>query len=91
MTIDRYTKCVLTVIALCLIWMSVGGPALLPTARAQSQGMEVVLTGWKDSSGVVWPLPTVIQPPTGAFVSDITRRAYQSHLVSGERLPVAVP
>jgi hypothetical protein len=35
MRTDRYTKIVLTIIALCLVWLSLGGPKLLPAARAQ--------------------------------------------------------
>ena len=35
MKIDRYTKVVLTIIAACLVWLSIGGPQLLPSARAQ--------------------------------------------------------
>ena len=29
MVVDRYTKAVLSVIAACLVWLSVGGPSLL--------------------------------------------------------------
>jgi hypothetical protein len=36
MQIDKYTKVVLTLIAVCLLWLSIGGPALLPTAHAES-------------------------------------------------------
>jgi hypothetical protein len=32
---DRYSKIVLTIIAACLVWLSIGGPQLLPSARAQ--------------------------------------------------------
>jgi hypothetical protein len=55
MRIDLYTKFVLTVIALCLIWLSVGGPAILPAAFAQqtSFGERVVITGWEDEKGQV--------------------------------------
>jgi hypothetical protein len=35
MTIDRYTKMVLTVIAACLVWLSVGGPSLMTAVNAQ--------------------------------------------------------
>lgn len=55
MRIDLYTKFVLTVIALCLIWLSVGGPAILPEAFAQqtSLGQRVVVTAWEDEQGQV--------------------------------------
>jgi hypothetical protein len=35
MRIDRYTKVVLTIIAGCLVWLSVGGVQVLPPAHAQ--------------------------------------------------------
>ena len=37
MRIEFYTKFVLTVIALCLMWLSIGGTAMLPAALAQAQ------------------------------------------------------
>ena len=50
MTIDRYTKVVLTVIALCLVWLSVGGPSLITPVSAQD-AQRVVLTGWTGQDG----------------------------------------
>jgi hypothetical protein len=35
MTIDRYTKTVLTVIAACLVWLSIGGPSLVTPVSAE--------------------------------------------------------
>jgi len=35
MRIDRYTKVVLTIIAVCLVWLSVGGVQVFPPAHAQ--------------------------------------------------------
>jgi len=35
MRIDRYTKIILTIIAACLVWLSVGGAQLLPSVKAQ--------------------------------------------------------
>jgi hypothetical protein len=35
MRIDRYTKVILTIIAACLVWLSVGGTRLLPSVQAQ--------------------------------------------------------
>ena len=52
MRVDRYTKIVLTTIAVCLIWLSLGGPALLPTAHAQS-ATHVLIAGWIDPKGDV--------------------------------------
>jgi hypothetical protein len=61
MTIDRYTKCVLTVIAACLVWlclMSSGSPlaaqprsAAIPNATVQP--VVIVGTGRLDHSGTV--------------------------------------
>ena len=71
MSVDRYTKAVLTVIALCLVWLSLGGPALLPTAAAQGDpraGIDprgianVYLAGWVDGTGSI----RTFQTPTGA-------------------------
>lgn len=72
MRIDTYTKLVLTVIALCLIWLSVGGPSLLPTVSAQSKqaryasGYErVVIAGWVDERGDEHPLSGAKTDATG--------------------------
>ena len=55
MRIDFYTKCVLTVIALCLVWLSLGGPTILPAALAQPLpgGERVLLAGWVDEAGYI--------------------------------------
>ena len=55
MRLDWYTKFVLSVIAACLVWLSLGGPAILPGAQAQSRGAgsdnRVVISGWVDATG----------------------------------------
>jgi hypothetical protein len=51
MTIDRYTKVVLTVIAACLVWLSIGGPSLLAPVAAQSGYQSVLIAGWIDAAG----------------------------------------
>ena len=43
----RAHKAMLTVIALCLVWISLGGPSLLPGVGAQSTA-DVVIGGWRD-------------------------------------------
>lgn len=58
MTIDRYTKVVLTVIAACLVWLSVGGPSLLTSVMAQTGYERVVIVGWLDAEGREHALPT---------------------------------
>ena len=35
MSVDRYAKVVLTVIAVCLVWLSLGGPSVTPGVQAQ--------------------------------------------------------
>jgi hypothetical protein len=58
---DLYTKLVLTVIAVCLVWLSLGGPSLLPVASAKAQkpaqadtGYERVhIAGWVDDTGQI--------------------------------------
>lgn len=65
MRIDSYTKFLLTVIALCLVWLSLGGPALLPIAKAQNlpgnqSETRVLMTGWMDKEGAMhgFAIPT---------------------------------
>lgn len=58
MAVDRYTKLVLTVIAVCLVclvWLSAGGPSLITPVSAQADG--VLLRGWVDESGAVMSFP----------------------------------
>ena len=61
MTVDRYTKAVLTVIAVCLLWLSMGGPSLITPVKAQEN--RVYLAGWIDEQGYTRPLP--IPPAAG--------------------------
>lgn len=89
MLIDRYTKCVLTVIAVCLVWISLGGPSLWPVARAQSTvPAEVVVSGWKDTNGVVWSLPAFISRPSGTFAAEAERLRFEALHQQGMRMPV---
>jgi hypothetical protein len=60
MTVDRYTKAVLTLIAICLVWLSLGGRPLLPTVTAQGEPRgtsNVYLAGWVDGGGTLHTLP----------------------------------
>jgi hypothetical protein len=57
MSVDRYTKAMLTVIAVCLVWLSLGGPTLLTPVQAQQGSERVILAGWVDSVGRVRVLP----------------------------------
>lgn len=65
MRIDLYTRVVLTVIAVCLVWLSVGGPSLLTPVAAQNTGYErVAIVGWVDAAGLEHGLQTVSRGPT---------------------------
>ena len=69
MKIDLYTKGVLTVIAVCLVYLCLGRPAVFPTAQAQAQRTHVILDGWSYGDGSAFeqsieahPLPVRIVP-----------------------------
>ena len=59
MSVDRYTKVVLTVIAVCLVWLSLGGPSLIAPVSAQADDERVILAGWVDEKGTVVAFPRV--------------------------------
>jgi hypothetical protein len=63
MSIDRYTKVVLTVIAVCLVWIATGGPSLMPAASAQILPQRVIVIGWEDGNGKQWALPNMLIGP----------------------------
>ena len=47
MRTDTYTKFVLTVIAVCLIWIAAGSRSLIPAVQAQGDGVtRVKIVGW---------------------------------------------
>lgn len=54
MTMDRYTKIVLTVIAVSLFWMAFG-ERLTPTVSAQNES--VYIAGWIDEAQHFHKLP----------------------------------
>jgi hypothetical protein len=58
MRIDFYTRAVLTVIALCLVWIAIGGPSLLPVAAAQQGPTRVVIVGYERGN---LPLPVQVE------------------------------
>jgi hypothetical protein len=64
MFVDRYTKAVLTVIAVCLVWLAAGGPSLITSVSAQDN-QRVILVGWVDQNGKVRQLS-----PGGAAGTD---------------------
>ena len=59
MRVDLYTKLVLTVIAVCLVWLTVVGRTVIPAVEAQDRtSSRVVIVGWEDTDGRSYPLPT---------------------------------
>jgi hypothetical protein len=81
MRIDVYTKFVLTVIAVCLIWLSLRDSALLPIVQAQAERTavsgynRVVIAGWLDNKGHEHPFVGMTAGDPGipvAVVSDPT-------------------
>jgi len=70
MTVDRYTKLLLTVIAVCLVWLSLGGTALITPVSAQV-GDRVILAGWVDENGTVLSFPA----PSSVYEKDVFGRA----------------
>jgi hypothetical protein len=65
---DTYIKFVLTVIAVCLVWISLGGPALITSVHAQPETQRVIVAGWESSGDkgrmtVNMPLPVVVMTP----------------------------
>ena len=52
MAADRYMKLVLTLIAVCLVWLSAGGPSLLTPVSAQAD-QRVIISGWVGGDGKV--------------------------------------
>jgi hypothetical protein len=61
MRIDVYTRVILTIIAACLVYLSFGGRAVMPVARAEADGSRVLITGWVDADGRIQRLPS---PPS---------------------------
>ena len=58
MRIDVYTRAVLTVIALCLVWVAIGGPSWLPVVQAQQATTRVVIVGYERGN---LPLPVQVE------------------------------
>lgn len=56
MRIDTYTKTMLTIIALCLLWICVRDLPLLSNAQAQSSVQEVKIVGIDISGGQMLPI-----------------------------------
>jgi hypothetical protein len=77
MAVDRYTKLVLTVIAVCLVclvWLSAGGPSLATPVGAQTD-QRVLVGGWVDVKGNVVRFPEVARyfDSTASIAGDQTK------------------
>jgi hypothetical protein len=55
MRTDFYTKAMLTIIAACLVYLSLKQAAIMPVAHAAGT-TQVIVSGWANSGGVVKPL-----------------------------------
>jgi hypothetical protein len=81
MRIDLYTKFVLTVIALCLVWSALGGPAILPAVMAQAgkpapagPAEKVLIAGWIDSEDKIHTLGNTALAFEGLPVAEVRPR-----------------
>ena len=66
MRVDVYMKVILTIIAACLVYFSLGGRAVIPVARAESDGSRLLITGWRDADGRVQRLPSTSSADRGS-------------------------
>ena len=71
MRTDTYTKAMLTVIALCLLWIALGGPSLITPVGAQNRDQRVVITGWQASPFGTSDTPRALPLP---ITTDTNRR-----------------
>ena len=67
--IDTYTKVILTIIAVCLLWLSIGGPSMITVAAQDDRAQRVVVAGWADGSGYVRPMTSESPAITVRLVS----------------------
>ena len=66
---DRYTKVLLTIIALCLIWLGVKDTRLEPVVSAQNQGWDAPLQEWDDDPlALGLPNPNLALPEAAAYL-----------------------
>jgi hypothetical protein len=71
MRIDLYTKTVLTVIALCLVYLCIDRASVNATVQAQEGQFQrtllqrVVIAGWLDGEGRERRLPSTLNGSTG--------------------------
>jgi len=65
MTADRYTKLVLTIIALELGWIAIGNVGVAVSAQRNDQPTPVVIRGVEGAPGKEIVIPVTLAGPTG--------------------------
>ena len=74
---DRYTKVLLTMMCLSLIWLSVKDTRLEPVVSAQNQGWDAPLQEWDDDPlALGLPNPNLALPAAGGFAYVCYSRLY---------------
>jgi hypothetical protein len=69
MRIDAYTKIVLTIIAVSLVWIAAGGPSVVPPVEAQiATPTRVIVVGWEDRAQFVYRLPEMPESLRGQTI-----------------------
>ena len=74
---DRYTKVLLTIIALCLIWLGVKDTPLEPVVSAQNQGWDAPFQAWDDNAlALGLPNPNLALPASAGYAYVCFSRLY---------------
>ena len=74
---DRYTKVLLTIIALCLIWLGVKDTRLEPVVSAQNQDWDAPFQEWDDTAlALGLPNPNLALPASGGYAYVCSSRLY---------------
>ena len=74
---DRYTKVLLTIIALCLIWLGVKDTRLEPVVSAQNQGWDAPFQEWDDNAlALGLPNPNLALPAGWGYAYVCYSRLY---------------
>ena len=74
---DRYTKVLLTMMCLCLIWLGVKDTPLEPVVSAQNQGWDAPLQDWDDNPlALGLPNPNLALPASAGYAYVCYSRLY---------------
>ena len=74
MRVDLYTKVVLTVIAMCLVWLCLDRSQVSPVAHAQNEYQRMVIVGWQTANGEYVNFPNVDRGTRSAGLPVLTAR-----------------